>query len=115
MERATYADMIYRGDERALLLTLHVVASSDEICTALEGGTQADVLDEDILLAIRTVWQPRSMAAAAIRSDLQRANEISFKAGELMQGVQNLALRIEGHRMEVEQLTPVPTPTPVSG
>ena len=111
MERVAYADMIYRGDEKALLLTLHVVASSTEICMALESGTQSDVLDEDILLAVRAVWQPRAMAAAAIRSELQWAKEVSYKAGQLMENVNNMALRIEGYRMEKEV---VPAPTPVS-
>jgi hypothetical protein len=60
--RVAYADRIFRGEEKALSLALHIVGASPEIMAALEEGTQDDVQDEDIINTFGAIWNARANA-----------------------------------------------------
>ena len=85
LERAHYAEHIFRGEEKALLLTMHVVASSPEICALLEEGGQDTVGDDMLTAAVEAVWEPRAMACGAIHSEVQRVRELAVQTGQISQ------------------------------
>jgi hypothetical protein len=78
--RAAYANQIFRGEDRALLLTLHVVAASSAIEAALENGTHEDVQDADIEAALKEIWEARATAYASVNEPLNRARRVMMEA-----------------------------------
>ena len=103
LERLFYCDFIFRGDEKALLLTLHVVAASPEICGALDEGGQAAVSDEMLETAIISVWNPRALAYAAIHSQVKQVQDLTNTVGQALEVAQNLRVAVEN-----SQLSPPP-------
>lgn len=60
--RAAYAGRILRGEESAVLLASHVVASNSVIASAIVDGSGADVPDGDIEFALGSIWTARALA-----------------------------------------------------
>jgi hypothetical protein len=62
--RVAYSDRIFRGEEDALLLAMHVVSSNPTIANtvATEGGDA--VPDADIQFALASIWDARANAFA---------------------------------------------------
>jgi hypothetical protein len=111
LERLFYCDFIYRGDEKALLLTLHVVASSSEICSVLSGdggeGGQAMVTDEMLTTAIANIWDARALAYAAIHSQVKQVQDLTNTVGQALEVAHNM-------RIAIEHATTSPPPPPAS-
>lgn len=60
--RVAYANRIFRGEENALLLTLHVVSANGTISAALENSGGDAVPDGDIEFVLSTIWDARANA-----------------------------------------------------
>jgi hypothetical protein len=88
--RVMYADRVFRGEDRAVLLTLHIVAASDPIRTALEDGTHDDVQDSDIEAALGAVWDARANAFGGMAMDM--TNLTLEKLREAKLEVENMVL-----------------------
>lgn len=63
--RIAYASRILRGDEDALLLSMHVVSSNPTISSTVETEGGDAVPDGDIQFALASIWDARSNAFAA--------------------------------------------------
>lgn len=87
--RMIYADQVFRGEDKALLLTLHVVAAAPGIATALDSddSTIEDVNDADIEAGLEAIWDSRSIAYSVVNMNLRKAEEIVIEtmrvAGEV--------------------------------
>lgn len=64
--RVAYANRVFRGDDQALLLTLHLVASNGTIQTTLQSSGNQAVPDGDIEFALATIWDARANAFAGV-------------------------------------------------
>jgi hypothetical protein len=87
--RRAYADKVFRGDDKAIGLTLHVVAASEAVSNALESGTAENVQDLDIENALKTIWDSRSKAYQGISIDL--ANQMLSRMTGLKNDVIDIA------------------------
>jgi len=94
-ERADYAAYIFRGEEKILLLTLHVVVASDAITAALDGGSAADVKDEDIEAALESIWDARALAFGAVSMQLQKAQRLVDEVWSAVQVAKDAAFEAQ--------------------
>lgn len=62
--RKAYAGRVMSGQDKALLLALHVAASNPVIAGALETGGGDSVPDGDIEYVLSTIWDARANAFA---------------------------------------------------
>jgi hypothetical protein len=102
--RRAYADKIFRGDDKAISLTLHVVAASEAVAKALEAGTSEDVQDLDIENALKAIWDARATAHQGISIDL--ANQMLSRMTSLRNEVEERAARVM-QQMAVQQAAAV--------
>jgi hypothetical protein len=93
-----YAEHIFRGGEKAVLLTLHVVAASDTISAALESGGADAVQDADIEAALQDIWAMRSAAFGAAEGQLVQMRRIADEAAHHAEDVKNAASEIRRGR-----------------
>jgi len=63
--RAAYAGRVMTGQDKALLLALHIAAANATIAATLESGGGDAVPDGDIEYAMGQIWDARSNAYAA--------------------------------------------------
>ena len=63
--RTAYSSRIFRGDEDALMLSMHLVSSNPSITATIEESGGAAVPDGDIEFALATIWDSRANAFAA--------------------------------------------------
>lgn len=63
--RVAYAGRVLTGDDKALLLALHIAASNATIASTLESGGGDAVPDGDIEYAMGQIWDARANAYAA--------------------------------------------------
>ena len=63
--RVAYANKLFRGEDAALLIASHVVASNGTIASTIENGSCEDVPDSDIEYALGGIWNARANASAA--------------------------------------------------
>jgi len=63
--RAAYASALFRGDDNATLIAMHIAASNATIASTLESGGGAAVPDGDIEYAMGQIWDARSNAYVA--------------------------------------------------
>lgn len=63
--RVAYANRVFRGEEGALLLALHVASANGTVAAALESGGGDAVPDADIEFVLSTIWDARANAFAA--------------------------------------------------
>ena len=63
-KRVAYANRIFRGEESALLLTLHVASANGTVSQTLETSGGDAVLDGDIEFVLSTIWDARANAFA---------------------------------------------------
>jgi hypothetical protein len=63
--RADYSSRIFRGDEDALMLSMHVVSANPTIAQTIENEGGAAVPDGDIEFALATIWDSRANAFAS--------------------------------------------------
>jgi hypothetical protein len=63
--RVAYSSRIFRGDEDALMLAMHVVSSNPTIAATIEADGGAAVPDGDISFALSSIWDARANAFAA--------------------------------------------------
>jgi len=63
--RVDYSERIFKGDEDALLLAMHVVSSNATIQQTLETTGGDAVPDADIQFALASIWDARANAFAA--------------------------------------------------
>jgi hypothetical protein len=61
--RIAYCSRIFSGQDKAILLANHVVASNATIAAALDAGTA--VPDSDIEFALSSIWDARANSFAA--------------------------------------------------
>lgn len=104
--RVMYADRVFRGEDKAVLLTLHIVAASDAIAAALEDGTHEDVQDSDIEAALGAVWDARANAFGGMAMDT-----ISFALQELKKTsieVESMVLEARNQRQAMEAMRAAP-------
>lgn len=62
--RVAYANRVFRGEENALLLTLHVVSANGTVSQTLENDGCDAVPDADIEFVLSTIWDARANAFA---------------------------------------------------
>lgn len=60
--RVAYANKIFRGEEAAITIAMHVAASNPTISAALESQGGDAVPDGDIEFVLATIWDARSTA-----------------------------------------------------
>lgn len=63
--RVEYSSAIFRGDDNAALLSMHIAASNPTIAATLETEGGDAVPDGDIEFAMATIWDARSNAYVA--------------------------------------------------
>lgn len=63
--RVEYASAIFRGDDNAALIAMHIAASNSVIAGVLETEGGDAVPDGDIEFAMATIWDARSNAYVA--------------------------------------------------
>ena len=63
--RVAYSGRIFRGDDNALLLALHIAASNPTIAQTLETQGGSAVPDGDIEYAMGGIWDSRANSFAA--------------------------------------------------
>jgi hypothetical protein len=63
--RVAYAGRVMTGEDKALLLALHIAAANATIAATLESGGGEAVPDGDIEYAMGQIWDARSNAFAA--------------------------------------------------
>lgn len=63
--RIAYAGRVLKGDDKALLLALHIAASNATIASTLETSGGDAVPDSDLEYAMGQVWDVRANAFAA--------------------------------------------------
>jgi hypothetical protein len=63
--RMAYAGRVMTGEDKAILLALHIAASNPTIAATLESGGGDAVPDGDIEYAMGQIWDARSNAYAA--------------------------------------------------
>jgi hypothetical protein len=64
--RVAYASRLFTGEDKALLLALHIAASNPTIAAALDSGGGDAVPDEDIEFVLGSIWDARANAFAAM-------------------------------------------------
>lgn len=64
-ERVAYANKLFRGEDSALLLASHVVASNPTIQATLDSDGADAVPDNDIEYALGGIWNARALAFAS--------------------------------------------------
>lgn len=64
VNRVAYSGRVFRGDDKALLIALHIAASNPTIAQTLETGGGAAVPDGDIEFAMGQIWDARANAFA---------------------------------------------------
>lgn len=62
--RKAYAGRVFRGEDKALLIALHVVAVNNVVADALVTGGGDAVPDGDIEYVLSTIWDARANAFA---------------------------------------------------
>jgi len=62
--RTAYSSRIFRGDEDALMLSMHLVSSNPAITATIEAEGGDAVPDGDIEFALATIWDSRANAFA---------------------------------------------------
>lgn len=62
--RVAYANRIFRGEENALLLALHVVSANGTVSNTLQNEGGEAVPDGDIEFVLSTIWDARANAFA---------------------------------------------------
>lgn len=60
--RLAYANKVFRGEDNALLIASHVVASNGTISATIQNGSGDDVPDGDIEFALSSIWDARANA-----------------------------------------------------
>ena len=93
--RLAYAQQIFRGDDKALLLTLHVIANSQAIESTLLNKTHTDVQDADLKTAVQAIWTARSLAFGIVNHQLNRIRQITTDVAVLAQQTQNAANMVD--------------------
>lgn len=63
--RVAYANRIFRGEENALLLTLHVVSANGTVSNTLSTQGPDAVPDGDLEFVLSTIWDARANAFAS--------------------------------------------------
>jgi len=96
--RRAYADKVFRGEDKAIGLAMHVVAASEAISSTLENGTSEDVQDADIESALKEIWDARSKAYQGINIDianqmLARMTSIRNDVIDTANGVKAMAVK----------------------
>ena len=76
--RMAYAETIFRGEDKVLLLALHLAAAEPAIADALVNGTE--VQDLDMENALKAVWNVRAAAYGSVNYTLQHAQKIVIDA-----------------------------------
>jgi hypothetical protein len=98
--RVAYANMVFRGDERALLLAVHVVSASSDIGAALEAGSE--VTDEQLALALEAIWDTRATAFGSVNNELVRSYQAINEARLQVAGLHEA---VEATRMAIDAVT----------
>lgn len=75
LAQMAYAEHVFRGDERAVVLAMHVVAASAPVAAALETGVDA-VTDDAIELALQEIWPLRVAAFGATSMQLFKTRQL---------------------------------------
>ena len=104
LERMTYAEQIFRGEDKALLLTLHVVAAEGKISDALQNGGAAEVQDLDIENALKAIWDTRAAAYAATNHNLQLIKKIMVDAQNVATEATNASRIVTASLARMEEL-----------
>ncbi|WP_046869348.1 hypothetical protein [Microvirga massiliensis] len=63
--RLAYANRVLRGEDKALLLALHIAAANNVIAGGLEEVGESAIPDADIEFVLSTIWDARANAFAA--------------------------------------------------
>lgn len=103
--RVAYANMVFRGDERALLLAVHVASASSDIGAALEAGSE--VTDEQLALALEAIWDTRATAFGSVNNELIRSYQAINEARLQVAGLHDA---VEATRMAIDAVTRKVTP-----
>ena len=98
--RVAYANMVIRGDERALLLAVHVVSASSDIGAALEAGSE--VTDEQLAIALEAIWDTRATAFGSVNNELVRSYQAINEARLQVAGLHEA---VEATRMAIDAVT----------
>jgi len=98
--RVAYANMVFRGDERALLLAVHVVSASSDIGAALEAGSE--VTDEQLAIALEAIWDTRATAFGSVNNELIRSYQAINEAKHQVAGLHEA---VEATRMAIDAVT----------
>lgn len=83
--RVAYAQHIFRGDEKALLLTLHVLSADEGIIQALEEGNHENVTDDAIAQALANIWDARARALTAVSSEFNQVRSLMAEAHQIVE------------------------------
>ena len=98
--RVAYANMVFRGDERALLLAVHAASASSGIGAALEAGSE--VTDEQLALALEAIWDTRATAFGSVNNELVRSYQAINEARLQVAGLHEA---VEATRMAIDAVT----------
>jgi len=98
--RVAYANMVFRGDERALLLAVHAASASSGIGAALEAGSE--VTDEQLALALEAIWDTRATAFGSVNNELIRSYQAINEAKHQVAGLHEA---VEATRMAIDAVT----------
>jgi|SRR5262245_7625732 len=90
IDRLLYAQQVFRGDDKTVLLVYHVVAASEEIAGALESGDDQGVTDEMIMEALEQVWTARATAYAAANVQGRRVVELINQVNAMANEIENM-------------------------
>jgi hypothetical protein len=96
--RMAYSEFVFRGGEKAVLLALHVVAASDAISAALEGGDPDAVQDSDIEAALAEIWAMRSAAFGAADNQVMQMRRMVDETAKHAEGVMNAVAEVRRGR-----------------
>jgi hypothetical protein len=98
LARMAYAEFVFRGEERAVLLAMHVVAASDAVRVALEEGGADAVQDTDIENALRDIWALRSAAFGATNMQVRKMQELVAQVTKAVDEAQSAAVEVRQAR-----------------
>ena len=98
--RMAYSEFVFRGGEKAVLLALHVVAASDAISAALEGGDGDPdaVQDSDIEAALAEIWAIRSAAFGAADMQVVQMRSLTNENAKYAESVMNAVAELRAAR-----------------
>lgn len=102
--RLAYANQVFRGDDKAMLLVMHIIAANDAIAEALDNGTAADVQDTHIQEALRDIWDPRSTSFAVTDIQFNKAQTIVEEAFKVQQESKNIAETLQSVQQDLHRM-----------